>query len=214
MELDLEPRWRLLWQRLGAAAPPPGWYEQLVTAWQQPQRHYHTLEHLRECLTLFDELHTLAVQPADVELAIWFHDAVYEPGDEHNELRSAYLAEKALAAAGCAREDSGTIRQMILATRHHGRPETADEALLLDIDLAIFAATTARYDRYEDDIRREYHRVPWPTYVGGRRKLLRSFHDRPRIYHTDYLHERLDASARANLSRALRRLPAARALTG
>lgn len=214
MDLDLQPRWRLLWQQLGAAVPPPGSYEQLIAAWQQPQRHYHTLEHLRECLALFDEVRTLARQPADVELALWYHDAVYEPGDEHNELRSAYLAEKALAAAGCRREDSGLIRQMILATRHRSRPETADEALLLDIDLAILAAAPARYDRYEDDIRREYHRVSWPTYVSGRRRLLRRFQDRPRLYHTDYLHERFDVAARANLSRALKRLPTTRVLTG
>jgi len=204
---NLEPRWRAMWTRLGAATPPAGVYESLISAWTEPQRHYHTLEHLQECLALFDEVHTLADHSADVELALWFHDAVYQPGEDSNELKSAYLAERALGAAGLAREEAGTIRRMILATRHHARPETPDEALLLDIDLSILGAAPARFDRYEDDIRKEFYAVPWQQYVTGRRRVLRGFQDRPRIYHTGHFHDLLDAPARMNLSRSLKKLP-------
>ena len=214
MDQNLEPRWRALWKALGAAVPPQGFYEKLITSWKEPQRHYHTLEHLRECLAQLDVVHTLADRPADIELALWFHDAVYEPGDENNELKSAYLAERAMALAGCGKDEAGTIRRMILATRHHGRPESHDESLLIDIDLSILGAPAARFDRYEDDIRAEYHSVPWPLYVTARRRVLRGFHDRPRIYNTDHFHEQLDMQARANLSRSLKRLRPWRGLGG
>lgn len=214
MNQDLEPRWRALWQARGAIAPPQGFLERLLAAWQEPQRHYHTIEHLRECLVHFDLVRELAVHPADVELAIWFHDAVYQPGDENNEIKSAYLAERAMAVAGCSRDEAGTIRRMILATRHNARPETPDEALLIDLDLAILGAPVARFDRYEDDIRAEFHDLPWRDYVTGRRRVLRSFQDRPRIYQTDYFHERFDTQARANLTRSLKRLRPLRGLAG
>lgn len=214
MNQDLEPRWRALWQARGASVPPPGFYERLIAAWSEPQRHYHTIEHLRECLVHFDIVRDLAVHPADVELAIWFHDAVYQPGDDNNELKSAYLAERAMAVAGSSRDEAGTIRRMILATRHGGRPETPDEALLLDLDLAILGAPNARFDRYEDDIRAEFHELPWPAYVTGRRRVLRGFQDRPRLFHTDWFHERFDTQARANLTRSLKRLRPWRGLAG
>ena len=209
--IDLEPRWRALWHVLGAAAPPEGWLQRLLHCWNEPQRRYHTLEHLRECLGHLDVVRELAQQPAMIELALWFHDAVYEPGDPNNEPNSAYLAERALATAGLGREAAGTIRRMILATRHHGRPETPDEALLLDIDLAILGSPEKRYDRFEDDIRAEYHSVPWAQFVAGRRKVLKGFQDRYAIYHTDWFKAELEEAARQNLKRALKHLPVLRA---
>lgn len=203
---NLEARWRLLWQQLGAEVPPEGVYQKLIDAWSESHRRYHTLEHLTECLALFDEVLPLAHAPALVELAIWFHDAVYVPGAENNELRSAYLAERALAAAGCSRETAGDVRRLILATRLKGRPETPDEALLLDIDLSIFGATPARFDRYDDGIRAEYGHIPGPAYANARRQILRAFQDRHRIYHTEHFQEILERNARVNLTRALKRL--------
>jgi predicted metal-dependent HD superfamily phosphohydrolase len=209
--LDLEPRWRVMWQALGAKAPPDGWFSRLLHCWNEPHRRYHTLEHLCECLGHLDKLRDLAAEPAMIELALWFHDAVYEPGDDNNELNSAYLAERAMAAAGLSREAAGTMRRMILATRHNGRPETPDEALLVDIDLAILGSPEKRYDRFEDDIRAEYHAVPWAQYVAGRRRVLKGFQDRYWIYHTDWFRSALDEPARLNLKRALKRLPVLRA---
>jgi len=203
---NLETRWRLLWNRLGAAAPPEGVYTRLIAAWNERHRRYHTLEHLRECLEWFDVVEPLAQTPALLELAIWFHDAVYQPGDENNELRSAYLAERALAAAGCSRDTAGDVRRMILATRLKGRPETADEKLLLDIDHSVLGADPLRFDRYDEGVRVEYAHIPGPAYIVARRQVLRGFHDRYRIYHTDYFYEQLEKQARVNLTRALKRL--------
>lgn len=182
--------------------------------WREPHRRYHTVEHLQECLDAFDEVASLAVRPAEVELALWYHDAIYEIGVDSNELKSAYLAERAMTSAGCDREAIGRVRSLILATRHHGRPESTDEALLLDIDLAILGASDKRFDRYDADIREEYHALPWSKYVAGRRQVLRGFLERPRLYLSGHFHDRLEAAAHANLSRALKRLPTLRGLPG
>ena len=207
-------RWAAMWQALGAAKPPSGAFELLMQHWREPHRRYHTVEHLQECLSLFDEAADLAVKPGEVELAIWYHDAVYEIGVDTNELKSAYLAERAMTTAGCNREAIGRVRSLILATRHHGHPETTDEALLLDIDLAILGSATARFDRFDADIREEYHAVPWSKYVTGRRQVLRGFLERPRLYATGHFHDRLAAAAHTNLSRALKRLQPVRGLPG
>ena len=207
-------RWAAMWQALGAATPPPGAFELLMQHWRAPHRRYHTVEHLQECLTGFDDVAELAAQPAEVELAIWYHDAIYEIGVDTNELKSAYLAERAMTAAGCDRDAIGRVRSLILATRHHGHPETTDEALLLDIDLSILGAPDKRFDRFDADIREEYHAVPWSKYVAGRRQVLRGFLERPRLYFTGHFHDQLSAAAHANLSRALKRLQPVRGLPG
>jgi predicted metal-dependent HD superfamily phosphohydrolase len=76
-------------------------------------------------------------------------------------------------------------------------------ALLQDIDLSILGADAELYDRYEGWIRQEYDFVPGAAFRKGRSAVLRSFLDQPVLYHTAELSERLEVSARDNLSRAL-----------
>jgi len=91
-----EPLWYACWQALWttlALPAPAGLLERLLAAWHEPQRHYHTLQHLEECLTLFDELRDQAQHPLEVELALWFHDAVYHVRAHDNEACSARWTE-------------------------------------------------------------------------------------------------------------------------
>lgn len=210
---DGDARWAAMWRALDAV-PPPEALAQLLQHWREPHRRYHTVEHLQECLTAFDEVADLATRPAEVELAVWYHDAIHEIGVDSNELKSAYLAERVMTAAGCSRDAIGRVRSLILATRHHDHPESTDEALLLDIDLAILGAPEKRFDRYDADIREEYHAIPWSKYVAGRRQVLRGFLERPRLYFSGHFHDRLSAAAHANLSRALKRLQPVRGPSG
>ena len=76
-------------------------------------------------------------------------------------------------------------------------------ALLQDIDLSILGADAELYDRYEGWIRQEYDFVPEAAFRTGRSAVLRSFLGQDVIYHTVELRERLEVSARDNLSRAL-----------
>jgi len=79
-------------------------------------------------------------------------------------------------------------------------------ALLQDIDLSILGADAELYDRYEGWIRQEYEFVPEEAFRKGRSAVLQSFLDQDVIYHTIELRERLEVSARDNLSRALAKL--------
>src|SRR5438445_1363039 len=89
-----------LWQAAGAAVAPAGWYERLMTVYAEPQRHYHNQQHIAECLTEFDQALHLARRPVEAELALWFHDAVYDPIRGDNEEQSAALAKRCLVEAG------------------------------------------------------------------------------------------------------------------
>ncbi|MFC0253390.1 hypothetical protein [Massilia consociata] len=59
----LHDTWHDAWRMLGAAASD-GLYTQLLAAWREPQRHYHTLQHLEECLALAQGLQDLYATPA------------------------------------------------------------------------------------------------------------------------------------------------------
>lgn len=71
----------------------PAVFARLTTAYSEPVRHYHTLAHITDSLYEFDRLIGLAEAPHEIEMAIWFHDAVYDPKAHDNEERSAEWAQ-------------------------------------------------------------------------------------------------------------------------
>lgn len=182
-------------------------WSDLVERYAEPQRAYHTAQHLAECLTLFDGVRDQVGPPAaEIELALWFHDAVYDVHGSDNEARSAELAATALRAAGAREPSVEAVCRLVLATRHAAPPATPDECWLIDIDLAILGAEAARFDEYEAQIRREYGFVPADAFATRRRALLRAFLARSRLYATAHFHALLETRARANLQRSLERL--------
>ena len=201
--MDLLPaRWLATWAALNLA-PPAGLCEQLLRAWDEPQRHYHTQQHLTECLTLFDTLRMHAEQPADIELALWFHDAVYDVQAHDNEARSAHWATEALAAGGVDPARCQRVHDLIMATCHTALPASPDQALLVDIDLAILGAPAARFADYTRQIGAEYVWVPPQVYAVKRRAVLQGFLDREQIYTTPAVAQRLEQQARDNLAKAI-----------
>jgi hypothetical protein len=55
------------WQGLCAAGAGTALRDELLAAWTQPQRHYHTLRHLRDCLALLEPELNLAEHPAKLK---------------------------------------------------------------------------------------------------------------------------------------------------
>lgn len=174
----------------------------LIAAWNAPHRRYHGASHLRDCLVELDGVRGVARRPAEVELALWFHDAVYDPRATDNEARSADLARTMLVGPTDAVD---RIAAMVNATATH-EPETPDAALLCDIDLAVLGAEPAAFDAYEVAVRAEYDWVADADWRAGRTRVLRRFLERPRLYHTPQMATRYADAARANLERALARL--------
>lgn len=192
-------RWEDLWRALEAHTPDVRLGESLLRRYDEPQRKYHTVRHLDECLAHFDAYRALAQNPAALEAALWFHDAVYEPLRQDNEARSAELATRVLSHAGVPAATSARVAALIMATRHEAHELTGDTTLIADIDLAILGAPPARYREYAAQVRQEYAVVPTSVYRRRRRALLHSFLRRPAIFHTLPIRDRFDWQARANL---------------
>lgn len=65
----------------------------LLRRYAEAGRYYHNMTHVGKMLAWLDR--TGAVSPA-MELAVWFHDAVYEPLGRENEAESAAFFERTL----------------------------------------------------------------------------------------------------------------------
>lgn len=202
----MHEHWRAAWTTLGVPEPAKAVYEDVVRRHQEPHRYYHTLVHLAECLALQRELALAALHPGEIAVALWYHDVVYEPLSSSNEAESAELARSATLAAGVATEAADRIHALVLATRHDAPPTDADQALIMDIDLAILGAAPERFDEYERQVRAEYAAVPEALFRKGRGEILAGFLARERIFLTPDCHARLEDAARANLRRSLEAL--------
>ncbi len=201
-------RWAALWQALGAPHVDPTLRERLLACWNEPARRYHTAQHLGECLHHFAAVRGEARRPAEVELALWFHDAVHDPRAGDNEQRSADWARSAALAAGVDPAAAARVHALVMATCHHAAPAGADEALLVDIDLAILGADASRFGEYERQVRAEYAWVPEALYRERRAAVLQGFLERPRLFTTDRFFAMLEDRARDNLRESIRRLAA------
>ena len=174
-------------------------YAALLAAYRQPHRHYHTPRHVADCLDMFDAFRDEAGDPPAIELALWFHDAVYNPYRRGNEQASADWADRFLCENGARAALRGRVRDLILATRHDAIATDRDAAILVDIDLSILGSAPDAYDAYRRAVRRESHRIPGVLFRRNRRAVLESFLRRERIFLTDHLHASLEAPARRNI---------------
>lgn len=194
------------WHRLMAAltlSESNDSFDQLVNAYSQKHRHYHTCAHIEDCLRQFDAAAELAREPAEVELALWFHDAVYDPYSSDNEAKSADLACELLNRHGVASERIARVRAHIMATRHEAPAELDDSKLVVDVDLSILGVDPDVYARFETDVREEYRWVPGPLFRSKRAEILESFLARPTIYSTTPFLTKYEAPARRNLTAAI-----------
>ncbi|MDZ4286906.1 MAG: hypothetical protein U0984_03055 [Prosthecobacter sp.] len=198
-------RWSRLWQSIPAKAEEaPSWYRYVFASYAEPQRHYHTLRHLNECLIEFDSVRHLAKQPAALEAALWLHDIVYHPEESDNEEGSARLANDILSDGEAPKAFIQQVRALILVTKNHTPDATPDSDLMCDIDLAILGQNQERFFEYEAAIREEYADVPIETYAPKRTQILEGFLKRPSIYANDHFRGLYEATARENLKTSIR----------
>jgi predicted metal-dependent HD superfamily phosphohydrolase len=197
----LRPFWQESFHALSLDAPAPAFAE-LVTRYCEPQRAYHTLQHIAECFDRLDEAGDVS-ERAVIALALFFHDVIYDPTAKDNEEKSAAWATGLLRSAGASPEIGEKVAELILATKHDHVPIEPSSQLMVDIDLSILGADQPRFDEYETQIRREYAFVPDEAFRLGRGAILRSFLERSAIFNTAHFHERYEARARTNLVRSL-----------
>jgi predicted metal-dependent HD superfamily phosphohydrolase len=192
--------WNRSWTELGASTPPSAVHAQLLSRYGEPHRAYHTLQHLQECLALRQEMAAPCSSTAEIDIALWFHDAIYEPSRNDNEARSADWLDAVSIEAGVTGDVRNRLHSLVMVTRHSAMPATPDEAMLVDIDLAILGAPPERFAEYEAQVRQEYRWVPEWLYRRKRREILAGFLDRDTIYSTAAGRQRFEAQARRNLT--------------
>ncbi|GLH97421.1 HD domain-containing protein [Phytohabitans aurantiacus] len=196
--MDLIDRWRTALRDAACTSDAvDGAGEALLDRWREPHRRYHTLAHLATMLSIVESA------AAPVRLAVWYHDAVYDPhalGDA-NERASAALASAELAALGLPAPLVAEVHRLVLLTATHAaEPGDGNGALLCDADLAILASPPADYDAYAAAVREEYAHVPEDAFRAGRAAVLSHLLALPTLYR---LHPEWEEPARANLAREL-----------
>lgn len=201
----------------------PSVWPLIERAYTEPQRFYHTLEHLSE---LFEHLAPFRGDPLwpAIEMAVWGHDVVYAttlPDYAENESRSAQWL-----AATVREHCSSTWRRaraeqvllagyLIVATKLHRVPDQlgADPILrratqlFLDADLAILAAPAERLIEYDRDIAREWAQnpdVPSEAFRTGRLQALQGLRKHAPLFRSSEF-ARLEPIAHANLEMLIQR---------
>jgi predicted metal-dependent HD superfamily phosphohydrolase len=202
MKTSLE-HWQSVWRKLGASTANEQLYHQLVACYSEPHRKYHTIQHLNECLTHLESVCALADHADEVDLALWFHDAIYDTSKKDNEKRSAEWARDSVLAAGVSSEKADRIYELIMVTMHNAVPVGRDAEVLIDIDLGILGAEADRFDDYEVQVREEYSWVPESLYRAARRKVWEQFVNREWIYSTELFRNKYETRARQNIARSL-----------
>jgi predicted metal-dependent HD superfamily phosphohydrolase len=180
-------------------------FQLLVIAYTQPDRHYHNLQHIHHVLTILDRFADRLQDPMSVILAAWFHDFVYDARSTDNEIQSAKLAGELLQDIGLSIGTIDRTQQLILATQGHQADfDDNDLCIFLDADLAILGTNPEQYQIYARAIRLEYSWVSDELYRAGRIRVLESFLQRDRLYHTKLLFNELESRARLNIEAEIR----------
>lgn len=178
-------------------------YNDLRIHYSQKHRKYHNVTHIDSVLFELTSARHVAESYSSIELALWFHDAIYNSFSKTNEKDSADLAASFISENSGTEELQKTVYSLIMATEHNFVPEVNDQKLIVDIDLSILGSSESSYAKFETAIREEYKYVPWFIFRKKRIELLQYFLSRKSIYSTEYYIDLLEKHARKNIESAI-----------
>jgi predicted metal-dependent HD superfamily phosphohydrolase len=204
-------RFEKLWLRCArdaAAAEPQQFFAQVQQHYNEPHRRYHTPAHITHCLTQFDAARTQMQLPDTVELAIWYHDVIYDVGAADNELQSARLLRR--HAQGVMPEELVQCVHDLIMVTVHGRqqPATPDQGYMVDIDLSSFGLPWPRFLRDSVAVREEFPHMSDAQFYPRQREFLSSLLARESFCITAFFRKRHETRARKNITRYLADLEA------
>ncbi len=204
-DATIQSRFHALWRKAVGSDNADAAWRALDAGYGDGSRAYHNWSHVGAMLTGLDEARRQtefeAVDFDAVELAIFFHDAIYDPRAKDNEARSADLFREVCGDGALGQDGIRRIADMILATAKHGPSSDTATRLLLDLDLRVLGGTPEQYRTYVDAVRTEYSFVPDSAWRDGRSAVLRTFLERERIFQTDTFATPVRATKRAGTSR-------------
>ena len=183
-------------------------WQDIATRYSEPQRAYHTLDHLKQLFGQFEQIKPCLHEPHLIALALYYHDVIYDPRRSDNELKSAEYAIEALRCS-LSEDQCQSIYALIMMTATHQidtlahEDKISDTAYLLDMDLSILGAPWSEYQVYAQAVRQEYVHVAKENYRVGRIAVLEKLLAHSSLYLTAYYHKRLEKRARKNIKREI-----------
>jgi predicted metal-dependent HD superfamily phosphohydrolase len=192
----LAERFQGAWQALGAKGDAAAAFAELTDRYGHG-RHYHDFGHIAAMFAMARRWVPAPLSPT-LTMAIFYHDAVYDPQRHDNEARSAELAVARLAGSPPAA--LALIDLAIRATEHH-QADHPEAQLLIDLDLSFLGASLREFAANVTKLVREFAHLPRQTFLRGQARYLQPFLDQPHIYYTPVFRQRFEARARRNLQR-------------
>lgn len=178
---------------------PAGLLTRLEARYGEPHRRYHVWGHVLACFAARD---LIAEASPATDLALLFHDAIYDPLAHDNEERSAELLAEEGRYANLDERWLAHGCELVLATKHD-RPATSDDAgIVVDADLSILGADVATFDAYETAVRAEYAFVDDAAFSAGRSRIVAALLARPFLFATPRARALWEVRARENLARS------------
>ncbi len=195
--------------QVGYSGAPSELAQAILEPYGRPSRRFHTADHVVAALAALDKL--LGTRPCSeldralAVLAIAYHDVVYVPGAEDNELKSGERMLLDLQGRVPARVMEGirTAVQTIRATRAHVLAIHTPYwcSAVIDADLSVLAAAPTVYDTYAELVRAEYVWTSERDWIAARLHFLERMQARHSIYLTQAGQAWWDRSAQANMER-------------
>ena len=180
--------------------PPWSTYRILQHRYLEPHRYYHTLGHIAQCLGELDTARDRIEEFDATELAIWFHDVIYEYGAKDNEDLSAQ-AFRQHANGYMAADLVNRVDELIIATKHTGSAGDEGIAYMVDIDLSGFGLPWDGYLADSDALRLEAPEVSDENYYSGKLRFLGELQSWDSLFQTQHFRDRLEETAQANIAR-------------
>ncbi len=203
-----QTRFASLWDRHASGAPSGDTvYQELANSYSHPTRHYHGLPHIHACLEHFDIVREHLDNPDAVEMALWFHDVVYDPCRTDNERKSAELFE-IHTGNGIESTFVGQVTNLIMMTVYPSNPLSADEKFMVDIDLSSFALPWNDFIRLGRLVRDEFGHLTDREFEQGELEFFRMLSNREYFFYTEFFRSRYENTAQSNLDRKIKQLEA------
>jgi predicted metal-dependent HD superfamily phosphohydrolase len=197
-------RFQTLWRRClinGMPDHSATIHQQIIEAYGEPHRRYHTLAHIEHCLAMFDQCKSLALNADALELAVWFHDVILQPGRNDDESRSAELYLQ-LSDQTQTSELRELVARLIIATQHSGGSlEDADAIYMIDIDLSSFGLSWDEFQRDSQNLREEYPECSDVEYHRRQEAFRSALASRESFFSSGFFSERYEQQAQENLSK-------------
>ena len=160
-------------------------------------RFYHTIDHVIYMLDNIDNFKLTSKKRLKLEIAIWFHDVIYDSKKTDNEEKSGKYANFFLKMIGVPKKHRKEVKQLILITSHKEIPKSKLERIICDLDLLEFSEKWHLENSFK--IRKEYSHLSDDDWNKGRKEFLEFMLLKKYIYNTSEYRDGLEVKTRTNL---------------